>query len=382
MAGPCPDDFAAMADELGFSCADVQPLVNVRNPLGLENWTLPVVEALLVSLAIAAAVHAVRRWRAGDVTPSALWLGSVVYLLVMEPPVYFPAQFGIADHLKTAFVHNVFTVEFMFDRMPLYILCLYPAMAVLSYESVRSLGVFRRRGVLIGAVCVGFVHHCFYEIFDQLGPQLRWWAWNPDEKNIAAVIGSAPVSSVFMFATVGPAALTYLVRTLVTDRPARGGLGVLGGVVLSGVLTTVVVLIAGIPGIVAGMIGGDPDTTAQTVVMMALVAVFAAVALSVLPTEWRRNRSAGAGPGEGGHSEDDTARPYAVAAAVAYCVVFAVLWASELPGLLSGSVDERLAANVPYTLACFVLVIVFTAAVATGGRVDAPREPAVESETV
>jgi Cytochrome P450 len=30
------------------------------------------------------------------------------------------------------------------------------------------------------AICVGFVHHCFYEVFDQLGPQLRWWAWNTD----------------------------------------------------------------------------------------------------------------------------------------------------------------------------------------------------------
>ena len=111
MSGPCPADFASMARGLGFSCADVKPVLHLRNPAYLENWTLPVVELLIVSLAIAAAVHAFRRWRAGDVTPAALWLGSVVYLLVMEPPVYFPAQFGIEDRLSIAFVHNVFTVE-------------------------------------------------------------------------------------------------------------------------------------------------------------------------------------------------------------------------------------------------------------------------------
>ncbi|HQV17679.1 MAG TPA: hypothetical protein PLC22_05060 [Gordonia sp. (in: high G+C Gram-positive bacteria)] len=375
MAGPCPTDFASMADELGFSCADVRPVVNVRNPLDLANWTLPVVELLLVSLAIAAAAQAVRRWRAGDVTPGALWLGSVVYLMAMEPPVYFPAQFGVEDHLKTAFVHNVFTVEFMFDRMPLYILCLYPAMAVLSYEGVRSFGVFRRRGLLAGSMCVGFVHHCFYEVFDHLGPQLKWWAWNPEEKNIAAVIGSVPVASVFMFATVGPAALTFLVRTFVTGRAPQGPLRVAGGIVLSGVLTTLVVLVAGIPGIVAGMIGGDPNTAAQTLVMMAFVVVFAVVAFAVLPVEWCRNRLSG-------HPDDDTARRYVVAAAGAYCAVFAGLWGSELPGLPAGSVDERVAGSVPYALACFVLAVVFTVGVATGGRVAAVRDPVVEKEMV
>lgn len=373
MSGPCPADFAAMAGELGFSCADVAPVINIRNPFDLANRTLPVVELLLVSLAIAAAVHAFRRWRAGDVTPAALWLGSVVYLMVIEPPVYFPAQFGLEDHLKTAFVHNVFTVEFMFDRMPLYILCLYPAMAVLSCEAVRSLGVFRRRGLLTGSMCVGFVHHCLYEIFDQIGPQLSWWVWNPDEKNIAAVIGPVPVASVFMFATVGPAALTFLVRTFVTDRPARGPLAVAGGIMVSGVLTTVAVMIAGIPGIVAGMIGGDPDTTAQTAVMMAFVVAFAVVTFAVLPAEWRRNRLSG-------HPDDDTARRYVVTAAGTYCAVFAVLWASELPGLAAGDVDDRLAADIPYAVACFVLAVAFTIAAATGGRVAAVGAPAADKE--
>lgn len=375
MSGPCPADFASMARGLGFSCADVKPVLHLRNPVDLENWTLPVVELLIVSLAIVAAVHAFRRWRAGDVTPAALWLGSVVYLLVMEPPVYFPAQFGIEDRLSTAFVHNVFTVEFLFDRMPLYIVCLYPAMAVLAYEAVGSLGVFRSRGLLVGSVCVGFVHHCLYEIFDQIGPQLLWWVWNPKEKNIAAVIGSVPVASVFMFATVGPAALTFVVRTLVTAKADRGGWPIAGGIVLSGVLTTFAVLVAGAPGILAGMIGGDPDTTAQTVVMMLFVAAFAVTAFIVLPPRWRHNQASD-DPG------DDAARRYVVPAMGVYLLVFAILWASEIPGLLSGSVDNRLAGNLPYTLTCFVLSLAMVVAVATGGRRGAVGEREPEEELV
>lgn len=48
-------------------------------------------------------------------------------------------------------------------------------MATIAFEIVRTLGVFRRYGTLVGAVCVGFVHHAFYEIFDHL-VQLRWWS--------------------------------------------------------------------------------------------------------------------------------------------------------------------------------------------------------------
>lgn len=66
------------------------------------------------------------------------------------------------------FAHNVFTVEFLWGRLPLYIAAIYPMMATVAFEIVRSLGVFRHYGTVIGAVYVGFIHHAFYEIFDHL----------------------------------------------------------------------------------------------------------------------------------------------------------------------------------------------------------------------
>lgn len=173
MAGQCNETFDRIARDLGdFGCRDAPPVMQIRDPLELSNATLPVIEALLVVLAVAALVHSVQRLRRhGDPVNLALWSATVIYLFVIEIPLYFPNLFAIDDILGVAFVHNVFTVQFLFDRLPLYIVALYPAMITLSYEIVRSLGVFRDRGVLLGAVCVGFVHHCLYEVFDQLGPR-------------------------------------------------------------------------------------------------------------------------------------------------------------------------------------------------------------------
>ncbi len=114
-----------------------------------------------------------------DPSNLAVWAASVVYVLVLEPPLYFPDRFGLAGSLDLIFVHNVFTVQFLQDRLPLYILSLYPALTYLAYTLVQQTGILHRRNPLVGAACVAFVFHCFYEIFDHLGPQLQWWAWNP-----------------------------------------------------------------------------------------------------------------------------------------------------------------------------------------------------------
>lgn len=67
-------------------------------------------------------------------------------------------------------------------------------MTTLAYEIVRSLGVFRDRGIVVGAICVGLAHHCFYEVFDQLGPQLRWWKWNTDNPIKNPLFTSVPLT--------------------------------------------------------------------------------------------------------------------------------------------------------------------------------------------
>ena len=72
--------------------------------------------------------------------------------------------------------------------------------------------------VVVG-VCVGAVHHVFYEIFDMIGPQRDWWYWNPDVDTNQLLIGSVPVSSMVNFAFVMPAAFAFLVVVILERRP-------------------------------------------------------------------------------------------------------------------------------------------------------------------
>ncbi len=82
--------------------------------------------------------------------------------------------------------------------------------------------MFATRGPLVGAVCVALVYQAFYEIFDQLGPQLKWWAWNLDNDVNHPLLDSVPVNSVWIFASVSFGVLTYLVVRLVGVPTARG----------------------------------------------------------------------------------------------------------------------------------------------------------------
>lgn len=166
----CTDTFQELATAMGFTCADTGGLIEVRNPFALENWTMPVLEVTIILGAVLALVYAIGRYRRHhDATNLVLWFGAIAYLLIIEPPLYFPGAFGIADHVDTMFAHNLFTVEF-----------LWGGCRCTSWRSTRSwrrsrlrssvLGIFRRYGTLAGAICVGLVHHAFYEIFDHIGP--------------------------------------------------------------------------------------------------------------------------------------------------------------------------------------------------------------------
>ena len=133
MSSQCSDDIERIANRLGFSCEHAAPVVRLRNPFDLANWTLPVLEVTVVVGAVLALWWAIRRLRRdGDPVNLVIWFSTVIYLLIVEPPLYFPTVFGVDDTIGAVFAHNVFTVEFMYDRLPLYIVALYPAMMMLA----------------------------------------------------------------------------------------------------------------------------------------------------------------------------------------------------------------------------------------------------------
>ncbi|MFE3293630.1 hypothetical protein, partial [Rhodococcus sp. NPDC059234] len=364
MSDHCSPTFADLATRLGFSCEEAGGLVEVRNPAALENWTLPVLEFTIVLGAVLALVYAILRLRRhGDPTNLVLWFGATAFLFVIEPPIYFPAAFGTEDYLGTMFAHNVFTVDFLWGRLPLYIIAIYPLMATIAFELVRMLGVFRMKyGVILGAVCVGFVHHAFYEIFDQLGPQLRWWEWTLDNKVNQPFFDSVPLPSVVVFAALWPMSLALCVQFFVGRHVDAGrhfsGLQLVWRTVVIGLAASVGVFVLPLPATVFGM-GSD---TVRGFLYAAELVALSVVAVVVLARRWSALR---AGASDGPAYTNRFVQTYALV----YLAVMAVLWATALPDFF-GAVDGVTSngdpiGNLGYTLVCFAVAVLSVVATFT-----------------
>jgi hypothetical protein len=362
MTDLCAPGFTDVADTLGGISCIAPPLVaSVRSPLDLANWTLPVVELLMIVGAVASFVHALRRWRRhGDPTNLALWFATVVYVLLLEPPLYFPDRFGLQDQVGLIFVHNLFSVQFLYDRLPLYIVALYPALTYLAYALVQRTGALERRSPLVGAASVALVFHAFYEIFDNIGPQLRWWAWNPDAPTNEPWLASVPMTSVVMFAGASPFGIALLTRWLIARRAARGPVpwwSMTLRVIGVGALTPVAMLVFSLPYSVV-----PPERQGlRAAVLWTEIALVAAVgAYGIVRTLRERADESPADPIP--HRDH-----YGVVAGAVFLGVFAVLWATALPGHADAvdglTPDGAPVGSLPYAVACAVVVVAVLAAV-------------------
>ena len=331
MTAECGPGAAAVTRDLGFDCHDVSPVVSVRFPWELANWTMPLLELVIIGGAVFALLHAIRRFRGGDATNLALWCTSLVYLFVTEPPLYFPEWFGLDEIYGFIFAHNQFSVQFMWDRLPLHIVAFYPAFSQLAYELVRSLGVFRQRGPAVGAVAVAFTCQVFYEVFDHIGPQLRWWAWNPDNEIVnQPALASVPMNSMLLFASVSMGAMTYLVVRLTGGRRRR----LVPRILLAGVLTPPTMAIAGIP---SSLVTGN----AKAWVLGVELALLWVAGLWLV---YRTDR-------------DEPPSTFARLYPPVYLAAMAVCWLAALPAYLAAqdgvTGDGTPIGSGPYALACF-----------------------------
>lgn len=369
VGGPCPEVADRLTERLGgFGCGPA--IVDVRSPLELSNWTLPVLELTMVLGAVLAVGYATyRARRKADPVPLVVIVASVVYLLLVEPELYFPTKAGIGSSY-VLFAHNVFTVTFLYDRLPLYIVALYVVLPLLAFGIVRSLGVFERRGAFVAAVSVGVVHSSLYEVFDQLGPQLRWWIWNPDADGNHPFFASVPMDSVTLFSAVAPIGLAYFAYRLVARKAQAGesisGWGYVGRTLAVGALTPVTLVIGAIPLSVFG--GNHPDLTARAIVLgveFGLIWLIGAPALVRTWTELRRERIGGAAAR---HPGPLTPPPGIVVWIFGpmYLLVMAVLWVTALPAAVDAvhgtTADGTPIGNLPFAAGCFLAGVVWVVA--------------------
>ncbi|MEV0296174.1 hypothetical protein [Nocardia sp. NPDC050710] len=379
MTDLCAPTFQQLATELGFSCEEAGGLVELRNPFALENWTLPVLEFTIILGAVLALIYAIMRSRRhGDPTNLVVWFGATAYLFIIEPPLYFPAAFGIDEHVDTMFAHNVFTVDFLWGRLPLYIVAIYPFMATLAFEIVRMLGVFRQYGVLVGAACVGFVHHAFYEIFDQLGPQLRWWEWSTENPLNQPMFDSVPLPSVVVFAALWPMSLAFCTQLFVGRHIDRGrtftGPQLFWRTLVIGILGSIGTAVLPIPATVFGV----GNSTVRGFLYAAELVIVSLAAATILIRQWRRLRQNHSGTTV---YTNNFIRFYSIA----YLSVMALLWATALPDFLSAADGSTKngdpIGNLWYTLMCFALATLCVVATFTvPNRSTKTDDPSVSEE--
>ncbi|WP_104183416.1 hypothetical protein [Mycobacterium avium] len=372
MSNLCTPTFADLAARLGFSCQTAGGLVEVRSPLALQNWTLPILEVTVITGAVLALVYAIVRLRRyDDPINLVLWFGAIAYLFIIEPPLYFPAAFGIGGHVDTMFAHNVFTVDFLWGRLPLYIVAVYPMMATVAYEIVRTLGVFRRYGVLIGAASVGFVHHAFYEVFDQLGPQLRWWEWTLHNPMNQPFFDSVPLPSVVGFAALWPMSLAFFVQLFVGRHTEDGrtfsGLQLLWRTVAVGVLASIGTAVLPLPATIGGAL--SHNITVVGAIYLTELSALSAVAAWALITQWRRLRH----PGDPHQTRYHNS--VILGYATAYLAVMTLLWITSLPAYLRAvhgvTPNGDPTGNLWYTIGCLAIAgLCITAA-----KTSLPRPP-------
>jgi len=365
MSATCDQAAEKVTRDLGFDCHDVSPVASVHNPFDLTNWTMPVLELVIIAGAVFALVHAVRRLQAGDPINLALWFASLVYLFVTEPPLYFPEWFGLDKQYGFIFAHNIFSVQFMWDRLPLYIIAIYPALSQLAYELVRVLGIFRYRGALVGAVAVAFVCQVFYEIFDHLGPQLQWWAWNDANQDVNhPALASVPMNSMLLFASVSFGVMTYLVVRLAGSRTAAGGprrgWSLTWRILVAGVLTPPAMGLFGIP---SGAFGGEtPNVEAQAWILGVELGLVWLAGAWILVIHVRRR----------GAEEPEELTPFARIYPAVYLAGMTVLWIGALPAFLDATdgftTDGHPIGSGLYTIACFVGAVAVLAVLYTGRR--------------
>lgn len=178
-----------------------QSLIYFNAPGQLLDWSFLAIQGIIFAGVILALVHALR-YRKQTGSNSALFtlLGCFTYGLTMDILSYYTVE---------NFWHGEFSVMFLYNKLPLYIACFYPAFMYHAYMTIKRYNFTP----LIEAVSVGFFAGFMYLIFDNLGPLLGWWIWDTSDPTTFPYVNSVPLTSYHWFFTF-TAAFALINRTI------------------------------------------------------------------------------------------------------------------------------------------------------------------------
>jgi len=342
----------------GMNEAAMEQFFYANNPLALKHWTMNIIEALMIIGALWGLRHA---WQAmrhrADPTGMAVWWASVVFLFVVEIPVYFPGLFGAPDN-QVFFIHNEFSLGLLYNMTPLYILALYPALTYPTYLLVKRCGIFDQRfGTVLGAMTGAFIFLPFYQIFDHFGPQFGWWLWDRGNPHLELGIGSVPYGSIVGYSLSGPLALFllsgFLIWPYVRRRQAsqigwrkRDGAVMAGLTLLAGFLTPLLIPWV-YPAAYYALITQTPDPAILTGLYWAPILAVTTVGVWQLSTQARASQDVPSG--------ENAAVRYSRNFFWLYLLVFTALWLYAAPEYFAAE-DGLTARGTPIGSVIFVAV--------------------------
>ncbi len=191
----------------------IQSLIWFNNPLELKNWTFNVVETTVFLGAALAFLHSVREYKKrGNKAPFFMWMACLAYGIFLEIVVY-----NFVDN----FWHGEFSVMFYHNRFPLYIVLIYPSLIYHVFMTIERFKIYLLPyGRIIEAIIVGWASQMMYLLYDNIGPQMHWWIWNPGDVTLLPLWEAVPATSyhwIFGF-TVG---FAWLCRVLIWDNALK-----------------------------------------------------------------------------------------------------------------------------------------------------------------
>jgi hypothetical protein len=264
-------------------------------------------------------------------------------------------------------------VQFLYNRLPLYIVAMYPVFAYVAYVLVQRTGVFERHGSLLGAVCVAFTFHVLYETIDMVGPQLRWWVWNTELASLGPWLGSVPYVNLQAFGIGIPLGIALLARWVATGR-GQSGWRIAGNVALVSIGTWPVMFSTSIPAAVLGLTGVPFETARPAAVWLILLAAGLVTAWA-LADAYRARVAGGVELPEGVETDR-----FGLVCVVVYLVVAAIVWIAAMPAYLAArdglTAGGAPIGSFPYSLACAVLSIAIVAAAYLGRAPERATENA------
>lgn len=160
-----------------------QAWIYFNKPNELLDWSHLAIELIFVLGFALSIVHAWRYYKSKDSLSALLTLfAAFFYGLVMDVLSYYTVE---------NFWHGEFSIMLLFNKLPFYITCLYPALIYHAIMTIRRYEFSR----IVEAISTGLFAGFLYMIFDNLGPMLGWWIWDTTDPTTFPYVSSVPLTS-------------------------------------------------------------------------------------------------------------------------------------------------------------------------------------------